>query len=201
MKFFLVRHAQTTANVNTVILGGRDEGELSERGKRQAKALAQRLAKENISEVYCSPSNRTRQTCESIMGGRNCKIFNCEELREIDMGELAGMSHEQVEKKFPNIFQAIFRNPEKRIPGGESLADVQKRAMPLIERLAKKSGNPTILAVGHNVVNRVIIASLIGLPLEKAKAIKQKNVSIALLDVTPGFAQMYSLDNSLHAIK
>jgi len=201
MKFFLVRHGETTANTKNVILGGKEGGELSERGRRQARALARRLSKEKITEIYCSPSNRARQTCEPIATGRDCKISYCEELREIEMGDLVGLSHEQAEEKFPNIFKDIFLSPAKRIPGGESLLEVQKRVMPLVERLAAKKGNPAILVVGHNVVNRVIIASLIRLPLDRAKSIKQKNACIALLDVRPSFVQLYSLDNSLRAIK
>ncbi|MDD5111718.1 MAG: histidine phosphatase family protein [Candidatus Altiarchaeota archaeon] len=201
MKFILVRHAETTANTKRVILGGREGGVLSERGVRQAKAVAKRLAKEKILEVYCSAANRAVQTCELIAGGRTCKTHYCEELREIDMGELAGLSHEEAEEKYPMIFKDIFIRPDKKIPGGESILDVQKRAMPLIERLAEKPENPTILAVGHNIVNRVIIASLIGLPFECGKNVKQKNACISLLDVKPGFAQLYSLDNSLHSIR
>lgn len=201
MKFFLVRHAETTANTAGVILGKKEGGTLSARGRRQAAALAKRLAKEKIREIYCSSSRRCRQTAETITNGRSCKVFYCDELREIDMGKLAGLSHEQAEEKYPKVFDDVFACPSKRMPGGESLADVQKRVMPLVYRLAGKDGNPTILAVGHNVVNRVIIASLMGLPLGKCRNIKQKNACINLLDVKPGFAQLYSVDNSIHSIK
>jgi phosphoserine phosphatase len=201
MKFYLIRHAETTANVKRVILGGKEGGELSERGKRQAAALAKRLSKEKILEIYCSSSNRAKQTAEAIMKASKCKIHYCDELKEIDMGELEGLSHEEAEAKYPNIFKDIFDFPDRRIPCGESISDVQGRAMPLVHKLAEKQGNPTIVAIGHNIVNRVIIASLIGLPLAHGKSIKQKNVCINLLDVKPGFAQLYSLDNSIHSVK
>jgi broad specificity phosphatase PhoE len=201
MKFVLVRHAETTANTRSVILGGKEGGALSERGKRQALTLGKRLAGERFSEVYCSSANRARQTCEAIVSGQDCRVIRCEELREIEMGELVGLDHEAAEEKYPRIFDDIFAQPGKKIPGGESLLDVQKRAVPFIETLAKKPGNPTILAVGHNIVNRVIIASLIGLPIEKAKNLKQKNVALSVLDVKPGFAQLYTLDNSLHSVR
>jgi len=200
MKFILVRHAQTTANVKAVIIGGKEGGELSMRGTHQALALARRLKKEKISEVYCSTASRARQTCEAIVKGMGLQAVYCQELREIDMGELVGLAHEEAEERYPGVFLDLFARPSERIPGGESVADVQRRAMPLIERLACRPGNPTILAVGHNVVNRIIIASLLGLPLEKCKVIKQKNACITVLDVRQGFAQMYSLDNSLHSL-
>jgi broad specificity phosphatase PhoE len=201
MKFILVRHAQTTANTKSVILGGKEGGELSERGKKQARALAKRLKGEKFSEIYTSSANRARQTCEAITSGSKAPLYVCDELREIDMGDLVGLSHERAEEKYPSIFTDIFVHPEKRIPGGESINDVQARVMPLIGRLAQKPGNPTVLAVGHNVVNRVILASLLGLPYDRAKGIKQKNVAWSLLDVKPNFAALYCLDNSLHAVK
>ena len=200
MKFFLIRHAETTANTKTVILGRKDGGELSARGRRQAKALAKRLSKEKISEIYCSTANRARQTAEEIMKGRDCRVFYCDELQEIDMGDLERLTHEEAEKRCPSIFNEISADPDKRIPGGESVRDVQKRVMPLIEKLARKEGNPTIVAVGHSIVNRVILNSLLGIPLG-SKALKQKNCCIAMLDVKPGLVQLYTLDNSIHAIK
>lgn len=200
MKFFLIRHAQTTANTKTVILGRKDGGELSARGKKQAKALARRLSKEKISELYCSSATRARQTASFILKGRKCRVFYCDELQEIDMGDLEGLTHEQAEEMCPDIFMRVSKDQDTRIPGGESIRDVQKRVMPLIEKLAKKEGNPTIVAVGHSIVNRVILNSLLGIQ-PGSKALKQKNVCISMLDVKPGFAQLYTLDNSLHAIK
>ncbi|MFH0817649.1 MAG: histidine phosphatase family protein [Candidatus Micrarchaeota archaeon] len=200
MKFFLIRHAETTANTKNVILGRKSGGELSARGKRQAEAVAKRLAKEKISEVYCSTANRARETAEEIVKGRDCKVFYCDELQEIDMGELEGLTHEEAETRCPRIFGEITADTNKKIPGGESICDVQKRVMPLIEKLAKKNGNPTIVVVGHSIVNRVILNSLLELPLG-SKVLKQKNAAISMLDVKPGFVQLYTLDNSLHAIK
>lgn len=54
MKLFIIRHAETTANTGRVILGGKEHGELSQRGKRQAAGLARRLSKEKMDEIYCS---------------------------------------------------------------------------------------------------------------------------------------------------
>lgn len=201
MKFFLIRHAETTANAGRVVIGGKQGGILSPRGKRQAEALGRRLSGEKIVEIYCSSSNRCMQTARIIAKEQNCKIYFRDELCEIDTGELTGLSHEKIEEKYPNIFNEIFIDPKRKLPGGESLTDVQKRVMPLIEKLSEKRGNPTIVAVGHNVINRVIIATLLGLSLEKSQGIKQKNACRNMLDVKKGFVQLYTVDNSLHSIK
>jgi broad specificity phosphatase PhoE len=204
MKLFIVRHAETTANVGRVILGGKEHGELSERGKRQAAGLAKRLSKEKITEIWCSPLTRARQTAEEIAKARECKVFFADELREIEVGSLTGLSHEQAEEKYPRVWEDAFANPWRKLPGGESIGAVRDRAMPVVERILERAGRGeggAVAIVGHNIVNRAIIASLIGLPLERGRGIKIKNACIALLDARPGFAQLYSLDNSLHGIR
>ena len=75
-----------------------------------------------------------------MLGGRKCEVIYREELREIDMGDLVGLSHEEVKHQFPKIFSEIYHYPEKRIPKGESISDVQKRVMPLIEKIAQEPG-------------------------------------------------------------
>ena len=200
MKLFLIRHAETTANTSTVILGGKEHGELSPRGKLQAAGVARRLAKEKISAIYCSSLFRARQTAEAIAKGRGCTVHFCDELREIEVGKLSGLSHEESEIKFPNAFNNAFESPSKKLPGGECVNEVKFRAMPLIEALVKEN-NSTIAVIGHNVVNRVILASLLGMPLERARSLKIKNACVVLINPKPGFAQLYSLDNSLHGIR
>ncbi len=201
MKLFIIRHAETTANSAKVILGGKEQGELSQRGKRQALGLARRLGQEKITLICCSPLRRAGQTAAEIAKGRDCEVRPCPELREIEAGELAGMSHEQAEEQFPDAFNGAFADPQKKLPGGESMEDVGARAIPFVEKLISSNSSECIVLVGHNVVNRVILASLLGIPLQKARAIKMKNACIALVDAKPGFAQLYSLDNSLHGIR
>lgn len=201
MKLFIIRHAETTANTGTIILGGKEQGELSPRGKRQAAGLARRLGNEDIGEIYCSSLYRARQTAEKLAQGRKCDTFFCDELREIEAGKLVGLSHEQAEAEFPNAFNDSFAKPSKKLPGGENMLEVQNRVMPLVNKILEKNGGQATVIVSHNVVNRVIIATLLGIPLEKARCMKIKNACVALLDAKPGFAQLYSLDNSLHGIR
>ena len=68
----------------------------------------QEAGRERISEVYCSTSNRCVQTARIITKGQKCRTYFCDELREIDTGDLTGLSHEQIERKYPRAFDLIF---------------------------------------------------------------------------------------------
>jgi len=193
MKLILVRHAQSLDNAKLSVVGGGGSG-LSERGKRQASELAKRLADEKIAAVYSSPLQRALETAEAAAK----PIEVAEELREINLGRLEGLSHEDLEKRFPGVIERMFENPRYRVPGGETILEVHDRTMPFVNKLKKKHSNETIALVAHNVVNRVIIASLLGLSLGHCRNVKQKNAAVTVFYLQKGRKQLYELDNTIH---
>lgn len=98
------------------------------------------------------------------------------------------------------MFDEIFDNPNKRFPGGESLQDVQNRLQPLVKQLQAEKDNPTVVIVGHNILNRVLLATLLGLPLEHCRMFKLKNASIAEIDANPHHRRLYLLHNGFASI-
>ena len=198
MKLILVRHGQSTSNAQGIIMNDACGGvHLSPRGLRQAKSAGRHLAKEKFSHIFCSPLNRARETCAEISKYHKTRVSCVEELREISAGKLAGTRR----TRYRGEFDKAFSNPNYRIVGGESMNDVAKRLKPFIRRLEKINGNQTALIVAHNALNRVLIASLIGLPLNKCRAIKQKNCAITIMDLATKPPQIYTIDNSIHKIK
>ncbi len=123
-----------------------------------------------------------------------------DELKEIDFGTIEGHSHEEAKLGEPDLFDEIFDDPQKRFPGGESLQDVQNRLRPLVKQLQSQKGNPTVVIVGHNILNRVLLATLLGLPLEYCRMFKLKNASIAEVDANPKHRRLYLLHNGFASI-
>ncbi|MGB9576897.1 MAG: histidine phosphatase family protein, partial [Candidatus Norongarragalinales archaeon] len=161
----------------------------------QAKELARRLARERIRVVYCSPLKRALET--AVFLGR--KIVVVPELREIDFGKLTGLSQEEIDARFPGRINKLFTSPNYRLPGGESTAALRKRLQPFVSRLLREREG-TVVVVAHNVVNRVIIACLLGLPLSKCRRVKQKNCAITTFFVGER-VELFGLDNSVHLVK
>ncbi len=195
MKLYIVRHAQTHENAAAIVRGGRAGGLLTERGAKQAKALKRLFSGEKIKTVYSSPQNRAATTARAIG-----KPVFVNAMKEMDFGRAEGMSHEHLEKAFPRIFDRIFENPQHPMPDGESLLDVEKRLQPFVASLLREKGNPTIVVVGHNVVNRVLLALLLKMPLKSCRIFKLRNASVALVDPNPRHARLYSLHNGFASI-
>ena len=63
----LVRHGRTAANASGVLAGWTPGVLLDDEGRRQAAAVAERLAAVPLAAVVTSPLERTRETAEAIV--------------------------------------------------------------------------------------------------------------------------------------
>ncbi|HII39450.1 TPA: histidine phosphatase family protein [Candidatus Micrarchaeota archaeon] len=196
MKLVLIRHAESLDNAEqkTVGTGGRG---LSERGKRQAKALAHELRWHRIRFVYSSPLKRAMETAQAI--GKPVK--EALHMQEVNLGRLEGLAHEEMKTRFPGAIERMFVEPHYRLPGGETLLEVHDRAMPFLNALKKRHENQTVAVVAHNVVNRVAIASLLGLPLRHCRNVKQKNAAYSVFYLKKNENRLYTINNETHFVK
>lgn len=197
MKLYIVRHCQTAGNAAFKVQGAKTPGALTERGRLQLAALKRFFSHEKIQAVYSSPLERAQLTARGLS---TKKPAVRSELIEIDFGDLEGATHEETKATQPTLFDDIFDNPRKRFPSGESLQDVQDRLQPLVRRLQAEKGNPTVVIVGHNILNRVLLATFLGLPLEHCRMFKLKNASVAEIDANPKHRRLYLLHNGFASI-
>jgi broad specificity phosphatase PhoE len=197
MKLLIARHAQSEGNLAGRVQGSQDPP-LTPRGRRQALALGKLLRRERIRAAYASPLLRAFETARIV--GREPLVAE-PRLRENRMGRLEGMTHEQVEEKYPHLFERFFGKPGYRMPGGESLKDVQRRLRPFIRKLYEEHSDHTVLVVAHNTTNRVLLATLLGLPLNRCRVFKQKNACLNTLFVSEARVEYYTLDNELHHLE
>lgn len=197
MKLYIVRHCQTAGNASFKLQGAQTPGELTGRGRKQLAALQRFFRNEKIEAIYSSPLERALATARGLSERKPAVV---PELAEIDFGDLEGATHEETKAQEPDLFDAIFDNPKKRFPRGESLQEVQNRIQPLVKRLQAETGNPTVVIVGHNILNRVLLATLLDLPLECCRMFKLKNASIAEIDANPFHRRLYLLHNGFASI-
>ena len=158
----LIRHGDTDWNVEE-IFRGRVDIELNEIGVKQAELLAKHLADERIVTIYSSPLKRALKTAEIIAVSHHIDVITAAELIDFDYGEWQGMSHNTVKEKYQALYAEWSKNPHLvKVPKGESLNDVRRRAVSLVDRLiAEHEG--TIALVSHRVIHKVIICALLGL--------------------------------------
>ncbi|MCX5859524.1 MAG: histidine phosphatase family protein [Proteobacteria bacterium] len=173
--FFLVRHGEARTVDEEGIIRNYTGGELTEKGIRQAQALRDYFRETKFSAVYASDLQRSLQTAEIVVEGRGMKVKTEPELREFSVGQLEGITiSEAIDRFFPAArdiqspadFRAQF-SLQGRFPGGESLAEFEGRVRKAWKRLVSSEGEGgPVLVAAHGGVNRVILADLLGLPME-----------------------------------
>jgi probable phosphoglycerate mutase len=161
-RIYMVRHGATKLSSEDRFAGAMDV-ELSEEGKMQAERLAERLANDGITAVYCSPMTRTVQTATIVASPHNLALIRKDGLREINHGHWEGMRRADVEAQFPEEYAAWEEDPLTFAPqGGEAGVNVIARALPLIREIVVQHRGQNVLIVSHKATLRLIISSLLG---------------------------------------
>jgi alpha-ribazole phosphatase len=165
-KIFLARHANPYAPDDEKRFLGQTDPALSQEGIRQAENLARELEKHPISDIYSSDLLRASQTAAIIAAKFTLPIKTEKRLREIHMGDWENLTFAEVRSQYPEEFEKRGQDiAHYRRPGGESFTDVRNRALAVFNEIALNSiGNVVIVA--HMGVNRVILSSLMSIPLE-----------------------------------
>jgi alpha-ribazole phosphatase len=163
LEIILIRHGETDFNA-LEIFRGRADVPLNDNGIRQAQLLAEYLGGEKIDTIYSSPLQRAVKTAEIIAAPHKLKVNVVADLNDIDCGEWQGLSLREVKERYEELYQDWLDTPEQvRIPGGESLEDVKKRALPFVQDAVMRCGEGRMVFVSHRAVNKVLICALLGL--------------------------------------
>ena len=104
MKIYVLRHGQTSWNVDNIIQGKQDI-ELNEVGIRQAYEAKEKVNMLNIDLIMCSPLKRTKKTAEIINQDKNLDIIYKKELIERDLGEFEGKNCDIEEGDIYNYYK------------------------------------------------------------------------------------------------
>lgn len=151
----LIRHGQTRANVERR-WQGQGDWDLDELGYRQAEALGNYYGK--WQRVFTSPLARARNTAGYLAADAPVVI---DALKELHMGDWEGLTTEEIEARWPEVLQEIYRkgNDIKRGVTGESWSELTARFRNALEALEYASDSPTVV-VAHGGAIRSYISSL-----------------------------------------
>ena len=177
-------------------LAGRLPGiHLNEHGLQQAKELVERLAPLKISAIYASPLERTVETAQPLAKARGLRVFRMSGLIEVDYGEWAGKSLKVLtQKKEWRIIQVA---PSAfRFPDGESLREVQHRAVATIEKIALAHPKETVVLFSHGDVIKSIVAHFSGIALDNFQRIGVSPASISVIELGPFGARINRLNDT-----
>tara|TARA_B100000902_G_scaffold8201_1_gene10337 strand:+ start:885 stop:1493 length:609 start_codon:yes stop_codon:yes gene_type:complete len=153
MKIQLIRHCETEWN-RLERCQGISDIELNNNGIEQSILLKNFYLDKHIDLIFSSDLKRTMQTTLEINKNLKSDIIQTEELREMDQGDFEGLSFSYIRKNFASQLLEWRSNPKKfRIPNGETLGEVQDRALAFMESLfIKYKSFKNIIIVSHNLV-------------------------------------------------
>ena len=161
-QIILVRHGETEWNVKEVFRG-RIDIELNETGVKQAGLMAEYLSSLRIDAIYSSPLRRALTTAEAVAGYHKLNVVITPGLTDFNYGEWQGLSHQEVRDRYKQLYAQWINHPElAKIPAGETLDEVRRRAVSVVDRVIAKHEGSVVL-VSHRVVNKVLICALLGL--------------------------------------
>jgi probable phosphomutase (TIGR03848 family) len=190
----LVRHGLADATGER--LYGRTEGvHLSERGRAQAEDLARRLGALPIEAVYTSPLERCRETAGPIATVAGVRVRAAPGLLETDTGDWTGRSFKQIGRT--RLWRRIRVLPSSaRFPAGESLTEVQARALRALERIAEGHRKGLVAVVSHGDPIRLALAHYAGVPLDLFQRLEVEPASVSAVSLGSGPPRILRLNDT-----
>ena len=197
-RILLVRHGETALN-SSQRFWGHTNVPLSSEGIQQAERLQLRLSTENINTVYTSNLSRAVNTAQTIISDHETGITVCPELREINFGEIEGLTFDEVNNSYPEVTRLwLAKSMELSYPGGESLKVFYQRVGSFLNRLEKHTENETILVVAHAGVLRTLICHLLNLRMKHWWLTQLQLASLSIIETYQEGAVLALLNDVCH---
>ena len=165
---FLVRHGETVDNARQ-IMQGQTQGCLNERGREQARQVAQRLADEPVDAIIASDLHRAIQTAEIIAAPHRLVVNTTELLRERDWGSFTG-------RYIPDLKGEVWPDDI------ESEQALLQRATDFLQYMTATYPGKRVVAVGHGIINKAILSVYAGCTMREVQ--RMMNAEVRLLTVS-----------------
>jgi alpha-ribazole phosphatase len=184
LRLLLVRHGITQNNVDSTYTGQADVP-LTELGKRQASAVGRYLAQEQLDVILSSDLQRALITASEIARHHHLSVLAEPDLREICMGEWEGLSAQEVQERNPAEWTYVRNDPINHAPtGGESFAQVKRRAARTLRRCLENYRGKTVLWSTHGGFIEAALCHALKLDLTYRRCFHHNNTAVTELDFT-----------------
>ncbi len=155
--FLLVRHGEALGNEEHRFIGQSDTP-LSSEGRRQAEAIADRLASQPVTRIVTSDLRRAYDTMVPLAERLGLPLELEPRFREIANGEWTGLLPEEIAAGWPDLWERYRGGEDVPRPGGEQWADVAVRARTAFEELSRRAMGELVAVGGHAGVTLALIS-------------------------------------------
>lgn len=166
----IARHGQSDWNQEKRWQGHADRP-LTERGREQAQALADRLAHIELDAVYSSDLQRARDTAVVVAESQGLELRQLPELREVDVGSWSGLTRAEAEERFPEGF-ARWRDGYPGWKDGETYEAMTDRVLRAVDEVAAEHEGGRVLVVSHGGPIRAMHAAALGLDVHAYRRLR-----------------------------
>jgi len=197
MRITFIRHGESVSNA-AGIWQGHANAELSDRGRAQAEAVAERLRGEAVDRIVCSDLARAHATAEAIGAAVGRTPEPVEVWREIHLGRWEGLRRDEVAARYPDEIAALARGEDIRVGGGERWSDLLARIGGAFTELATGPEDHVIVVV-HGGVIVTLLSDLLGVFAARPRPVgKLSNTSLTRVEVSGGRTVVRSYNDALH---
>lgn len=188
---YLLRHGKPDYPNNGMIYYGATDYPLSEEGKLQAERVHRDLEKIHFDAVFSSPMTRCRQTAEIVFPHMAEQVEYVDDFREISFGSWEGKTFDEVRDEWDSVYAVPGRDfAHSAPPGGETLCEVQNRAVSALESILSRRKSGSIAITAHNGVMYSIISRYFRIPLENCFSFNADYCGIHIFSVSEGFFKL-----------
>ena len=181
--FHLLRHGEH--GLLGRVLAGRMPGVgLTERGRAEIAAVAERLAGDKVAALYASPLQRTRESAEIVAARLGLGIEFRDDVIELDFGEWTGATFDAI-RADPRWHAWRTQRSLATIPGGESMRQVQRRVVEALIEINQRHRDETVVVVSHGDVIRSALLFALGTSLDYYNRIEVGQGSISTIRIDP----------------
>jgi probable phosphoglycerate mutase len=199
-RIILIRHGETEHNRGQITLGQADVP-LNALGERQARAIAASFVRPPAA-IYSSPLARCRTVADAISLATGVAVIEVRALIEMDVGEMEHLTREELGAKHSDFLRTWLsgEGADARMPGGETLREVQDRAWPALERIAAAhtDADGDVVAVTHSFVIATSVCRAIGLPLANFRRVRAQVASKTTIEIGEHGSALLALNDRSH---
>ena len=190
--FYFVRHA-LTSHTGKKLSGWMEGVPLTEEGRDQAAAVAERLVDVPLKAVYSSPIDRSLETAKAIASRHGLEVRTRRNLGEVEYGTWTNRPLKVLART--KLWTKVQRYPSGvRFPEGETLREVQNRAVDEVDRLAQEHPKDVISCVSHGDVIKLIFAHYMGIHIDLFQRLVIAPASISVLALSDHGPAILSLN-------
>jgi broad specificity phosphatase PhoE len=190
--FYLIRHGATDL-VGHTLAGRQPNVPLNTEGQKQVRALAEKLAHVRFRQIISSPLERALETALPLARSQALEIRRDAAFIEVNYGDWTGKTIAELSSDPHWIRWNTFRS-SARIPNGETMLEIQTRAVSGLLKLNAEFPDQPLAIVSHGDVIRAVLLHFLGMPLDFIHRLEISPASHTILRLHDASAQILSMN-------